>query len=58
MAGVQQTNQRAELRAALRAVCRGADEVRTDSQYVVLGTARIARGQKGTPKGDAENEDL
>ena len=32
--------------------------MRTDSQYVVLGTARIARGQQGTPKGDGENEDL
>ena len=58
LAGLQQTNQRAELRAALRAVCRGADEVRTDSEYVVKGAARIARGQTGTPKRDGANRDL
>ena len=58
LAGLQQTNQRAELRAALRAVNRGADEVRTDSQYVIDGVACLVRGQRRGPVRDADHEDL
>jgi len=58
LAGLQQTNQRAELRAATRAVNRGAEEVRTDSQYVVDGHARLGRGERAVARDGSDNGDL
>ena len=54
LAGLQQTNQRAELRAATRAVNRGAEEVRTDSQWVVDGHARLCRGERAAARGGSD----
>ena len=58
LAGLQQTNQRAELRAATRAVNRGAEEVRTDSLYVVDGHARLGRGERTAARDGSDNADL